>query len=177
MNDKFIFSDGINVYATFESKVNKLFKSILILLNVFVYSLLLFAITQIPEEKILNYAFPILLLTVLSFLTLTKYTLWNIYGREILIINTKSFSYQHDYGWFNIKMKTIKTERGILFGIDDQLRKGNKEFVTIWFEHFDENDVPKPLYNSSIKIEIDSYQQMSKLIHELNDSSYDFSLN
>ena len=47
-----------------------------------------------------------------------RLTLWNIYGREIIIFKENKFSYNTDYKWFKGKMQHLEINEPLEFGIN-----------------------------------------------------------
>jgi len=93
-----VFSDGVCVFV-FANADNPFFsKAILIICNLFFLSICVFSLTI----GILG----LTAFSLIAFLFLLRYALWNIYGKETLIINPKSLSYQYDYGFYRVPFKT-----------------------------------------------------------------------
>src|SRR5690606_16432638 len=99
INDLQLKYDDICVYATTVVKATIISKIILALINF----ILLVAITVFFIEHILLAAMAFLGLELL----VIKYTLWNLFGEERLIINTKTISYQQHYGFFTTVFHTM----------------------------------------------------------------------
>ncbi len=167
MIDQTIFCDGINVHATFRSRVNKRVKFALVAANVLLYGLLIWGISQIPANELNTFIFVIFGLPFLLFFTVTRYTLWNLFGTETIIINTKSFSYKHDFGWFGLPLKTYPTSNGIRYGIQDDFMENGKLYVSIYFEFYDENNLPQKLYTTALRTEITSFHKICDFIDDI----------
>jgi len=106
-----ISSDGINVYLSFVVKTNRILKVLLVVVLLFVVVLLgfLFFTLDIKEEPKL--IFPMVIIPVLIFYLLIRYVLWNLFGKEVVIINRKSISSSLDYGLYKTNLKTVLVDR------------------------------------------------------------------
>src|ERR1700761_486593 len=92
-----IFSDDVCIYVFANTNHALWRKAILILASLFMFSVVCFSLAiWLPDLTILS--------LIIGFMVL-RYSLWNIYGEENLIINTKSLSYQHGYGFFRTGYK------------------------------------------------------------------------
>ena len=177
-----IFSDGTCVYATFESDLKPISKWMLLLLNVVAYSGLIISFSLMTASDRITFLFPTLIMIGLLLATLTKTTLWNIYGRESIIISTKSVSYYRDYGWFTSQKKTEEFQIKLLLhfkeeGVKDQESMGLLHIVT-----HDEQDFPITIFESNIKTEKAQFSKLCKLVKQLftvdeNKAIMKFSLN
>lgn len=103
MKDKFIINtDGVCVYVSVSVTNSLVGKILLLLANGIALTVLVLSVVEwIPA---------LLLVTLVMLALLMRYTLWNLFGAENLIINTKSLSYQHDYGFW----KTGYTTKDII---------------------------------------------------------------
>lgn len=100
----------------------------------------------------------IYLILVISFPI--KYAIWNILGKETLIINKKSISHQYNFGFISNNLKTFPfTDLQINF--EDILIDEKKNFGKIYFYEIDEKtDLPKLLHNTSIYISEENYHKI-----------------
>ena len=106
-----INSDGINIYLTLEVKTSKIIKILLIIVLFFIVVLLgfLLSILNIKEEPKL--LFPMIIIPILVFYFLVRYVLWNLFGKETIVINRKSISSSLDYGLYKTNLKTVLVNR------------------------------------------------------------------
>lgn len=166
MNKQTIHSDDLNVYVTYESSVKKWVKYLLLFLNILIYGGLILIVANIPDSEMKFFALPVLGFAALIFFTLTWSTVWNAYGKEILIINTKSFSYQKVYGLITTNLKTFRTDDGISMNFNKELTYTKEQYGTIVFFKYNAANLPETMYQTSIKT---SYSNYKELIECLND--------
>ena len=166
MNENLVFSDGLNIYASFQSKVAPYVKWILVLLNLLVLSGYVALIVNIPKDSQGDFAILFIVIPLFTGLTLTRFTFWNLWGRESIIINTKSFSYQYDYGILTLNLKTKETN-GLSWAIHDEFIDGDQTYVTVNFGTFDEHDLEIHLHTTSLRMNLNSYIKLNDLLHEL----------
>ncbi|MHA4896350.1 hypothetical protein ACXZ1K_16470 [Pedobacter sp. PWIIR3] len=94
-----------------------------------------------------------------------KYTLWNLYGEERLIINLQSISHQHYYGFFTTPYQTVSFNRKFTLHANEEIVEGGQTYVRYCFRSFDDKDFPRIVYQSTLSINKIDYQ---KLIYKLN---------
>ncbi len=58
-------------------------------------------------EAVKSMILPLFALSFIVIYFLGRYTLWNLYGREIFHISTSSFNYQYDYGLYKSAIGSI----------------------------------------------------------------------
>lgn len=93
-----IYTDGICIYISVKVTNPLVGKVVLVLANLMVLFPVILGITEGILAMTLAFG--------AFFLILLKYTLWNFWGRENIIVNTKSVSYQHEYGVFKTNYTT-----------------------------------------------------------------------
>lgn len=159
INDLRLKYDDVCVYATTAVKANITAKIILALINLF----LLGIITVFFVEQVLLAAFVFLGLE----LFVVKYTLWNLFGEERLIINTKSISYQQHYGFFTTPFRTINLNKKVIVLPYDKVVDGEKINVKFLFESYDENNLPYVVYHSVLNVPDVDFEKLIRKIDEL----------
>lgn len=100
--------DGSKLYYTAKVNAHPIGKILIVAILIAVISGLGVLIYHIETADIKSMLLPFCVFTFLVFYLLGRYTLWNLYGREIIQITTKQFSYQFDYGWYKTEMKHIE---------------------------------------------------------------------
>ncbi|RMD95814.1 MAG: hypothetical protein D6816_19805, partial [Bacteroidetes bacterium] len=103
-----IDSDGINVFVMMNVKASRpgiITLSVFLILEIILISVLLWHFDF--EEASLLVIFMLIGFAFFIGLPL-KYLLWNLYGNEELIVNTKSISWSYDYGFFKTNLQTVK---------------------------------------------------------------------
>ena len=152
--------DTINIYVNFKvnsSKIGKIFLTILILL---LLSVLVYLIATLEKEEISSSIFPIIIITALIILFPLRYLIWNIYGQERLIINTKSISYFYDYGLIKTNLKTINFSQ-LATEIEFVREFETVEVGRIIFYNYREIDnLPEEIHRTSVLIDLDELKNI-----------------
>lgn len=140
INELCVRYDGICVYATISIKPSIIAKSILSFLNLLLLSAIaVFAIAEVPLAAV---AFTLLEIALI------RYTLWNLFGEERLIINARSMSYQHHFGFFTTALRTIPYHKKIMIFPYDELTVDGVLHAKLMFESYDQNNLPELIYYS-----------------------------
>lgn len=88
-----------------------------------------------------------------------KYAIWNVFGKEILILNKKSFSHQYNFGFISTNLKTISFGEDLTISFQELIIDKNEKFGKIYFYEDDEvTGLPKLIHNTSIRIPEDKYE-------------------
>lgn len=154
-----VHSDGICIYLTIKVR-NALFPKVLL---VFFNMLLLTAIMAA-----VYYWIPVLLLVVaITEVFLGRYTLWNLFGRELIMFNTKALTYQHDYGFF--KTKTVTCTMGKLLNCKAVATVRERKVILQYleFSSYDGNDLPYVLYQVALPVQERDTRLLLQLIDKL----------
>jgi len=155
-----IWTDGVCVYVSAKVSNPILGKIALVIADAMILSVAILAIKiRIPG---------LLLFSMLPLFFLAKYTLWNFFGRETLIINTKSFSYQHDYGVIKMAFVTKKIANKIIVKAlpvetDDTENPLQLSFIS----YHKENDIPFEVYHTSLYFSEKEAIYINSLIQQL----------
>jgi hypothetical protein len=109
---------------------------------------------------------PALILAVTG-LVLGRYTLWNLFGREIIKFNTRAFAFHYEYGFFKTKVITFVLGRvlnckGAAVGGSKKLKQQYLEF-----ESLDENDFPYVVYQASLPVTEKDTRKIQQLIDKI----------
>ena len=160
-NQTDISSDGVCVYIN--SKVGALWfaKVILIVLNLILISFSIFFATFLfgNGDKSPGVLLFLTVFGLVYFFTLGKYTLWNLWGKEFILVNNTSISYQYDYGFYQTKLKTLKFNvlgSGFEYVRDfDGVPHGK-----INFHDYDENKIPHQILSSTVLMTFENLEQV-----------------
>ena len=157
-----ISSDGINAYAKISVNASQIGINILsgfIVIEIIILSGLLWQIKS--EASILMII--LILIGISIFLVLPiKYLLWNLYGNERLIVNSKSISWSYDYGFFKTNLQTVKFNR---LGTGYEKIKGDNEEEVgklIFYNYREEDNLPEYIHQTTIllnKSEIEKFDE------------------
>jgi hypothetical protein len=153
-NDISIESDGKNVYITYF--VNGHIAGLILIgfFNLVFITLDVFIASQIGPGSENNLVIPFLFFTAFIVFWPLKYFLWNAFGKEMVIVNSKSVSYSRSYGLITTKMNsTVYSELG--YEIELIGRKFNEEIGNIVFTDADiKTGVPKEIFTTSVPVEL-----------------------
>jgi len=97
--------DHLNIYVKTKIPTNKYLKIFLLIFNLSAIIGLFYFVFLLQEYKPNPLPF---LLPIAYGLTIGKYFLWNTFGEEFFIISTTHITYQHYYGFWKTKQKTLK---------------------------------------------------------------------
>ena len=172
MNDKLIFCDGTTLYITLESKIKSWVKWILIVLNILLYAIALFLFSMTFIEKDPSYLFAFLTFSGAVFWFVTRSTLWNIFGRESLVITTENLSFQNDYGWYKTKREVKAIEKGLIVFTNRQFAYEDDPYVSVSFFEILNEDEAKEIYSTGIKTDERNFKLIHDGLNELFDRPY-----
>ncbi|MBD8489699.1 hypothetical protein IFO69_13160 [Echinicola sp. CAU 1574] len=161
-----IETNNVNVYLTFTPNPPLVLKLILITFCLIVFTAPVFIIINVEESEIGKFILGMSIYYLLMFLSLGRYTLWNIFGEERLIVSTRSISHQHHYGFFDTNLKTQKFDT-----IYIQFQKTNTvndiDYGKIEFYSQDENGILTILYETTIIVSEDKIKESINDIEKL----------
>ena len=100
-------SDGINLYVEFSVRAKPIGKIILSILILFTLAAFIIIFSTLDQEEIGKFIIPLSMPCFLFLVIPKRYLIWNLYGKENLIINSKTISYNYDYGFIRTNLKTI----------------------------------------------------------------------
>ncbi|MCQ6960995.1 hypothetical protein [Mucilaginibacter aquariorum] len=159
MKDKTaIYSDEICIYISICANSPLYGKIALLIADLLILSVLIFAIVLwIPG---------LLLVSAFFLFFLGKYSLWNFYGKENLIINTKTISYQHDYGFFKPAYTVVPFNKILNLQVAPAKPIENKELL-VKFSSYNDDDLPIEIYTISLSIPEEDVRRLNTLVKQL----------
>lgn len=80
-----------------------------------------------------------------------RLALWNIFGKELIILNTKSVSYQRSYGIIETNLRTQPFQHLRIASVVTKEDSG-MEYSKLQFYNYNEHDVAELLLESSITL-------------------------
>jgi len=102
-------SDGISLIATFGIQAKRHGKILLLILLTAIIAALSFLFSQFPIDG--GAIVVIILVALIISIFPLRYLIWNMFGSEVLVVNTKSISFQYNYGIFATQFKTLIYDR------------------------------------------------------------------
>jgi len=162
-----INSDEINAYANIQvnaSKTGIRFLSIFLILEIILF---LWMVSEIKDDEVLSMIIPILIILTLFIGLPVKYLLWNLYGKEELIVNTKSISWSYDYGFFRTNIKTVKYNR--LGTGYEKIRGQNEEEVgkLIFYNFREEDNLPEFIHQTTVLLNKSEIEEFNNQISNI----------
>jgi len=165
----YIYNDEVCIYVSTSANNPLWAKAVLLLADLLIVFIISFALIEwIPGLLLLN-------MVILFFLS--RYTLWNIYGKEYLIISAKSFSYQHDYGFFRTN-NTTKSINKLALKVTAIKQDGDEKWLRLLFHSYDSLNLPVEIYSMSFYIPQHEIEHLNILINNtfLDEMSERYSL-
>lgn len=147
-------SDGINLYSIFKVEASKTGKIILSICIIILLVVFVLVISTIEKQYIASAVLPILIFSGFMIIFPVRYLIWNLYGKENLIVNTKSISYFYDYGFFKTNLKTIffyKLGTGFQFVREDE--EGEKGRL-LFYNYNKESNLPELIHQTSVLLDL-----------------------
>lgn len=139
-----INSNGIQVRLSIKRENSSLAKTGMIILNVLGLTIIGIAIAE--------WLLGLLMMGVLWSIFFGWLTLWNLYGQELVIITTKSLSYQHVYGWYRTTLMTKEINKALHISLIQSTMQHETEHFSLIFESYNEYDLPQELYRTALAI-------------------------
>lgn len=160
-----ITNDGACIYLDSTVKPDATAKVTLMLLNLF--SLMLFGVIAYATWKTntprgLLFAIYVLL-PVIYCMSVGRLTLWNLFGKEYVIINTKSLSFKRHYGILTGKLKVLPY-KGLHYTIKETEKHSGIAYGIINFAQHDLRGQSVNLFTTSITLPV---KQLNHLIEQL----------
>lgn len=177
MNDNLIFCDGQTVYITLESKIKDWVKWFLLVTNIVVYSFLIIVFALFSGDDVSAIILPIVLFFTIIFLSLTRITLWNIYGRECMMISKSNFSFYRDFGLYKTQIQHIPLQYGLAVVNQQALVYDEEAYVIIGFYECKPDKIFHEIMTTSIKTQKSNLATIHALLDELYErpqSTYEY---
>ncbi len=151
--------DYVNLHVLIEAETSKLVKGILILFNVFTLAIVAIAIV--------DWLLALFVIGILLTAMFTGLTLWYGFGREKLVINTKSISYQYQYGFYTTKLQTQPIKKALNISLAPSRDRNGLEYFNVIFETYNKYDVPEEIYRTSLSITRAEFAELKRSIRTL----------
>lgn len=162
-----ISSDGINAYATISVNASpigiRILSGLIVLDIIIVVGLLL----QIKADEVISMIIPILIGLVVFVGLPIRYLLWNLYGKEVLIVNAKSISWSYDYGFFKTNLLTVKFDC-LGSGYVKVMGNGEEEVGNLVFYNYrQEDNLPEFIHQTTILLNKKDIEKFDKEISDI----------
>lgn len=162
-----IVSDGANVYCTLSVKANIKGKIILGACVIFLVILHITLFSSLTQEELKEFILPLFIFGALIIIFPVRYFIWNLYGKEHLIINTKSVSHRYDYGLVSTSLKThVYNRLGTGYELVRQINQIEHGRL-IFYTYNDENGLQELLFQTSVLINLEELIELDQAIDSL----------
>ena len=136
--------DYVHLHVLIEAETSNNVKGILIFFNICTLSIV---VLSILDWLLALFVIGVLLTALFGWLTL-----WYGFGKEKLIINTKSLRYQYMYGLYTTKIETQPIKRALNVSLTPSRERNGLEYFNVIFETYNKFDVPEEIYRTSLAI-------------------------
>lgn len=160
--------DGSNVYLTVSSHISLALKLFLIICNI----VILFAIVLS-----FLYHMPIVMFAVFVFSSFfIKYSIWKMFGREVLNINTKVLAYRKNYLFIKSPWETKKIAQQLNVISYDIHAYGEQQRIKVILESTTTGQAPQNLYEFSLTLTAEQAEMINYVISllYLNKITFDY---
>ena len=167
MNNAVVFNDGNSVYFNSSVSVHRSTKVILIILNIAIAAFFgTLSVYMLSEDEVTKGTFftVFVVFPAVYFLSIGLISLWNLFGKENIIINVKSIGWRKDFGLWKTPWN-FKQYKSLYYCIVPQDTQDNTELGTIDFIDNSEMGVPIVIFSSSVNVPI---EYLTKLVSELD---------
>ena len=151
--------DDLNIYVRSKIPTHRLLKILLFILNLSIILGLLWFVYTLQEDKPNILAF---FLPIIYAFTMGKYLLWNAFGEEYYIISTTHISYQHNYGFWQTKLKTSKYD----FISTENIKLETDEKITLVFVQYNTEKLQEVIFSTALSI---SFSDSNRIFNALNE--------
>jgi len=162
-----VYSDGINIYIAAEIKSKVAGRLLLGLTLIIAIVLFIYLLISIDFKEMGKASIPIILIPSFFLYILSRYLLWNIYGQEHIVVNSKTVTYYYNYGFFRTPLKTVFHNRlGISYRITDRFEDEN--FGRMIFVNYNQDtNLPEALHETAVEINEKTATEIERLLEKV----------
>lgn len=173
MNNRIkITTDGINAFATICVSASKVGIRILVGCIVFEIFILIGLFSQLKAEEVTSTVIPVILAAIIFLSLPLKYLSWNLYGKEDIIINSKSISWSYDYGFFKTNLETIKIDR-LGLGYEKVRTNDIEEIGRLLFYNYRAKDnLPEMVHQTTVLLSLNDIKEFSNQIDKIYENEF-----
>ncbi len=161
-----ISNDNVCVYYDASIKPDTFLIVVLTLINLFLLLLFIIIIASTYDAGLPKLSLFVIyvVLPTIYLLTVGRVCLWNLFGKEHLVINTKSIAKKVSFGFFQSQWNLININNPT-YEIVINERYSGQEYGTLRFIHYDENDLPIEVFSTTVVLPI---ERLLTLVSELD---------
>lgn len=154
-----IKKDYVNLHVVIGAETSLVVKSVLIFFNVCTLGIV---ILSLIDWLLGLFVIGSILMGLFAWLTL-----WFGYGKERIIINTKSISYQYQYGFYTTKIETQPIKKALNISLAPARDKNGLEYFNLIFETYNKHNVPEEIYRSALAITRPEFATLKRSVRAL----------
>jgi hypothetical protein len=136
--------DGVNVHLSIEAETSKIAKAVMLFLNLMGIALILVGFYE--------WLLVLLMLGTLWLIFFGWLTLWNFFGKELITINTRSLTYQHQYAFYKAKPEIRSVNKALNISLIPAMEIQSQKYFHLIFESYNEYNQPTEIYRSALPI-------------------------
>lgn len=164
--------DGVNVYIRLKVKAKlagKISMSIIMLLLLGLLGLVFANIDPSAVGKALVPAFILILIIIVG---PARYLLWNLYGEERILINTKVICWQYSYGIFDTHRKQVEFKLlGSGFNTCNMF-DGTEHGTLVFFDYNAKTRTPQTVFETTIFLPKNKLIEIDEAISQIFDNEH-----
>lgn len=166
-NNCYIHDDGIILLISLVTKPKLWVKTGLVLICIFLLAPLIILLTVNEESLSFGRSFGVIIFLVLYALFPLRFTLWNLFGKEHIIINRQTLSYKHDYGLTITKLKTIEMKcTRVGFKVAHNNESGELGHLVI-LNYNNDTNMPENKYTSINHLHKSDFLEISRRLNRM----------
>jgi hypothetical protein len=171
-NKSTVHFDGICIYLNSEIRVALIGKVILIVFNLIAWAGFMALALSVPGEEVKSFLIAFFIIPAFLIFIVGRYTAWNLWGKEFIIVNTKAITYSRSYGIIQTNDTIIKIEKSLAFSYNRVRIDGEKEFGELHFFDYDENNNPRNIFETTILMTKEIAEEVIANIEDLYSREY-----
>lgn len=165
-NNSKIHFDGKCIYINSEVRIALWVKLILILINIMLWTGFIFLLISIKANEVKSFILPFVLIT--TFLVfVARFTTWNLWGEEFIIINTKVLTHYKSFGIIQTNKTVIKINNTMGYAYSKVKFEDGAELGDIYFYEYDENNNPLLIYETNVLMTKETAEDVINKIENL----------
>lgn len=171
-NQSSVHADELNVFITSEIKSNGIGKVILSMILSGGFMLFIYLFVSLDFKEMGKSSIPIILIPAAFLFFFIRYLLWNIYGQEHIIINSKSLTYYYCYGFFRTQATTVLHRKlTIDYIVTDRVE--DEDFGRMSFVSYDANtNLPEVIHKTAVEINDPTAAKVQRLLAKVIFTEY-----
>lgn len=151
--------DYINLHVIIEAETSKVVRGILIFFNVCTLAIVLISVV--------DWLLALLVIGVLLMALFGWLTLWYGFGKEKLVITSKSIGYRYQYGFYTTKMESQPIRRALNISLAPSRERNGLEYFNVIFETYNQHNVPEEIYRTALAINRAEFATLKQSIRTL----------